>query len=86
MKSLLKLLQPATQSIFLSIIFFSASYALDEPSETDCQCRAPTGDMKNLGTVECVNVTGRQYLVRCEMSTNTPYWNKLDGVEGCPIT
>lgn len=87
MKSPLKLLRPTTYAIFLSMILSSASFAaFDEPSETDCQCRAPTGEMKNLGTVECVNVTGRRYLVRCEMSMNTPYWNKLDDVDGCPIT
>ncbi len=90
MKTPLKLLQTTSRSIFLSIfwaaILSTASYAFDEPSETDCQCRAPGGDMKNLGTVECVNITGRQYLVRCEMSMNTPYWNKLDDVEGCPLT
>jgi len=77
----------AASLICLSILLTSASYAgFVEPSDTDCQCRAPTGDMKNLGTIECVNVTGQQYLVRCEMSMNTPYWNKLEDVEGCPIT
>ncbi len=87
MKSPLKLLRPATQSILFSMFFSAASYAaFVEPSDTDCQCRAPTGDMKKLGTIECINVTGQRYLVRCEMSMNTPYWNKLEDVEGCPIT
>jgi hypothetical protein len=40
--------------------------------------------MRNLGTVECVDITGEKYLVRCEMSTNTPYWRKIKGGSGCP--
>ncbi len=53
-------------------------------SPTECRCRAPDGQMQALGTVQCVTIVGRQSLVRCEMSTNTPYWNEVEGVEGCP--
>lgn len=52
--------------------------------EPDCQCRAPDGQMRDLGTVECFDIVGHEKLVRCEMSTNTPYWKQLDGIEGCP--
>ncbi|NND89350.1 MAG: hypothetical protein HKN42_00700 [Granulosicoccus sp.] len=50
----------------------------------DCKCRAPDGQMRDLGTVQCVDIVGTRKLVRCEMSTNTPYWKTVDGVEGCP--
>ncbi len=53
-------------------------------SPTECRCRAPDGQMLALGTVQCVTIVGQQSLVRCEMSTNTPYWNRIEGVEGCP--
>ena len=67
----------------------SASLALAQSTGTEsidaeCQCRAPDGQMRDLGTIECVDIVGHKKLVRCEMSTNTPYWNKIDGVEGCP--
>ncbi len=55
-----------------------------EGVDRDCQCRAPDGQMKNLGTVQCVNIVGNKKLVRCEMSTNTPYWKDVEGAEGCP--
>lgn len=50
----------------------------------DCQCRAPDGNRLDLGTITCVSIGTRNYLVRCEMSTNTPYWRRLDGDAGCP--
>ena len=53
-------------------------------SPPECRCRAPDGQMQSLGAVQCMTIVGRPTLVRCEMSTNTPYWNKVEGVEGCP--
>ena len=49
----------------------------------DCQCRDPEGGHRDLGTVECVDISGRPWLVRCEMSTNTPYWRRLNERAGC---
>ncbi|MFK7854968.1 MAG: hypothetical protein AB8B79_12675 [Granulosicoccus sp.] len=79
--------QAVVALLLLPIITFSGSavYAQQtQATDTDCQCRAPDGQMKNLGTVECVDIVGNKSLVRCEMSTNTPYWKKIDGIEGCP--
>ena len=50
----------------------------------DCQCRDPEGERRDLGTVACVDISGTSWLVRCEMSTNTPYWRRLGGEAGCP--
>lgn len=58
--------------------------AQDQAAAPDCQCRSPDGQMRDLGTVQCVDIVGRKSLVRCEMSTNTPYWKKVEGVAGCP--
>ena len=65
-------------SCFLPLMVFAQS---DKP---DCQCRAADGGMRNLGTVECVNIAGREKLVLCTMSTNTPYWKDVAGGESCP--
>ena len=62
-------------------ITLATSANADKP---DCQCRAPDGAMKNLGTVQCVDIVGTKRLVRCEMSQNNPCWKSLEGGEGCP--
>ncbi len=56
----------------------------DLATAPECKCRSPDGQMQDLGTVQCVDIVGRKNLVRCEMSTNTPYWKKVDGASGCP--
>jgi len=84
MKHRLPLLKAA--SIALSILLPTSLLANSTTPDTDCQCRDATGSMRNLGTIECINIPGDQYLVRCEMSTNTPYWKKLEGDAGCPLT
>ena len=51
----------------------------------ECRCRMPGGSMRDLGAVECLEIGARRVPVRCEMSTNTPYWRTLDGgARGCP--
>lgn len=70
-------------AIACSLLLISSA-ALAQQSDPDCQCRAPGGEMRNLGTVECVNIVGTLKLVRCEMSTNTPFWKDLEGIQGCP--
>lgn len=62
---------------------FTTLVALADVPEPDCQCRAPDGNPRGLGTVECVTITGHRYLVRCEMSSNNPYWRRLLDSEGC---
>ncbi|MEE9322729.1 MAG: hypothetical protein V3U76_19965 [Granulosicoccus sp.] len=78
--------QPSRHLRRLLCISSLLSTAVVAQTDPDCQCRDPNGVMRDLGTVECVDVTGRQYLVRCEMSTNTPYWRRTNNNDGCPIT
>jgi hypothetical protein len=66
------------------IIFLMVGSAFAQQAKPDCQCRSPDGSMQNMGTVACFDIVGSKFLVRCEMSTNTPYWKKIDGVQGCP--
>jgi len=48
-----------------------------------CQCRDRNGQMRSLGTVACFELPTGQFLAKCEMSANTPYWAPLNK-EGCP--
>ena len=71
------------RSLLILLISISSVTFAQQPAP-DCQCRAPGGLMKDLGTVACFNIVGNNRMVRCEMSTNTPYWKELEGVAGCP--
>lgn len=67
----------------LSLLLVGCAFA--QEAKPECQCRSPDGSMKDIGAVQCFDIVGAQKLVRCEMSTNTPFWKKVDGVVGCPI-
>ncbi len=56
----------------------------DQAQTPECKCRSQDGQMQELGTVQCFDIVGHRNLVRCEMSTNTPYWKKVEGASGCP--
>jgi len=42
----------------------SANEAMAGVDEPDCQCRSPGGERRDLGTVECVQISGSAWLVR----------------------
>ena len=67
--------------MFAAAIVTAAPLAAD--GEPECRCRDPNGEQRDLGTVACVRIGSSDYLVRCEMSTNTPYWRRLDDDAGC---
>ncbi len=82
---------PGSRSHISACVTLLAGFWLSNPlfaeapePDPDCQCRAPGGAMRDLGTVECVDIVGSKKLVRCEMSTNTPYWKSVEGAQGCP--
>ena len=70
-------------SVFI-LMALTTSVGFAQETEPDCQCRAPGGLMQDLGTVACFDIVGNKRMVRCEMSTNTPYWKEVEGIEGCP--
>lgn len=47
----------------------------------DCYCTDRSGARVELGEVICLEVDGRAFLARCEMSLNNPMWRDLR--EGC---
>ncbi|MFT4729268.1 MAG: hypothetical protein ACI9UN_003785 [Granulosicoccus sp.] len=65
-------------------IFVMVESDFAQQAKPDCQCRSPDGSMQNMGAVACFEIVGAKSLARCEMSTKTPYWKKIDGVTGCP--
>ncbi len=72
-----------SQAAALLVASLGASGAMAEIGEQVCQCRSPGGERRDLGTVECLRISGRAWLMRCEMSQNTPYWNRLNQQQGC---
>ena len=47
----------------------------------ECYCTDKTGARVELGEQRCMNVGGRIYMARCEMSLNVPMWRETG--EGC---
>ena len=76
--------------LWVALTVVTTGHAMAQATESDqviapeCKCRSPDGQMQDLGTVQCVDIVGRKNLMRCEMSTNTPYWKKIEGASGCP--
>ena len=47
----------------------------------DCFCTDQTGSRVELDQSICLNVNGRRFTARCEMSQNVPMWREQN--EGC---
>ena len=47
----------------------------------ECYCTDKTGARVELGQVICLQVDGRMFMARCEMSLNNPMWREVQ--EGC---
>lgn len=47
----------------------------------ECYCTDKTGGRVELGDLVCLNVGGRIFLARCEMSLNNPMWREV--TDGC---
>lgn len=79
----------ASAALSSSLLLLGSLAAAAEPPP-ECRCRAPGGGQRDLGTVECFEIGARAVVMRCEMSTNTPYWKPMDGRDrhdaegGCP--
>ena len=73
----------------LSLLAAGSSRGADDTAGVatppECRCRVPGGELTDLGTVACFELGGAAVTMRCEMSTNTPYWRRIDGPAGCPV-
>ncbi|MEO1562447.1 MAG: hypothetical protein AAFR98_03345 [Pseudomonadota bacterium] len=74
------------KQVCLTVTFciFGCSLAAQtgEHKYPDCFCTDRNGERIELGVVMCMSVDGRQYLARCEMALNNPFWREID--ESCP--
>ncbi|QHQ37310.1 hypothetical protein GO499_06775 [Algicella marina] len=43
----------------------------------DCYCTDRTGGRREMGELVCLDVGGRRFLARCEMSLNNPMWREV---------
>ena len=73
------------KKIALTLIFFAMPVAADVTSPSgktvDCYCTDSNGARVELGQHRCMNVNGRLFMARCEMSLNVPMWREQTG--GC---
>lgn len=65
--------------IFLFILL--AGPAMADP---ECYCTDRTGARVELGQVICLQVDGRAFMARCEMSQNVPMWRQTG--EDCVVS
>ena len=70
------------KTAFVCLSLVSGSALADAPPP-ECKCRTPDGELRNLGTELCMTISGQPARMRCEMSTNTPFWKPLDTAGGC---
>ncbi len=61
--------------IFTSLLAPSA-FAGGKVNWPDCYCTDKTGSRVELGQIICLNVDGRSFMARCEMSLNNPMWRE----------
>lgn len=73
-------------SLALALVFLATPLAAEKKQTKwpDCYCTDRGGARIELGRVICMNVDGREYLARCEMSQNNPMWREIGG--SCPVS
>lgn len=54
----------------------TSAFAESKVKWPDCYCTDKTGSRVELGQVICMNVGGRSFMARCEMSLNNPMWRE----------
>ncbi len=65
---------------FLAAALSTQSVAQGKKTQ-DCYCRNKGGERVEIGQTRCLNVGGRIFMARCEMSLNVPMWREQEG--GC---
>ncbi|MEM9583965.1 MAG: hypothetical protein AAGA08_12690 [Pseudomonadota bacterium] len=64
--------------ILLAAALSTQSVAQGKKTE-DCYCTDKGGERVELGQTRCLNVGGRIFMARCEMSLNVPMWREQQG-------
>ncbi len=68
----------------ITLAFLSTAVLAARPA-FNCQCRDANGQMRDIGTVECISIGSSQFMVRCEMAGNNTHWNRVSDESGCPL-
>ncbi len=68
-------------TIILTLTAFGAVGEEVKVKPPDCYCTDKVGARVELGTTVCMQVGGRDFIARCEMSLNNPMWRELS--QGC---
>ena len=58
------------------VLFCASSTFAGSKDKRDCYCTDKTGARVELGQTICLNVDGRAFMARCEMSLNVPMWRE----------
>lgn len=65
------------KTIFTALVLMMATGAYAGGSDDrDCYCTDKSGARVELGQTICLNVDGRAFMARCEMSLNVPMWRE----------
>ena len=77
------MLRPALGILLAGLCAAPAGADVQLPSGKvqDCFCTDRTGSRIELGEIICLQVDGRMFMARCEMSLNNPMWREL--TDGC---
>ena len=67
--------------LILCALPLSADVTSPSGKTIDCYCTDKQGVRVELGEMRCMNVGGRIFMARCEMSLNVPIWRDVS--QGC---
>ncbi len=70
-----------TLGVFLGMSTWALADATIGGKTVDCYCTDKTGGRIELGEQICLQVDGRMFMARCEMSLNVPMWRETG--DGC---
>ncbi|WP_099594108.1 hypothetical protein [Paramylibacter kogurei] len=63
--------------ILIFFVGFQGIANADPVEWPECYCTDRTGNRVELGQQICMQVDGRSYTARCEMSLNVPMWREV---------
>jgi hypothetical protein len=67
-------MKKTTLLAFIAAVATGTSSVAEGKKTQDCYCTDKNGARVELGETRCLNVGGRVFMARCEMSLNVPTW------------
>jgi len=72
---------PMRHSVVILVVLSTVMSTQAVGKTVECYCTDKAGNRVELGETRCMNVGGRMFTARCEMSLNVPMWREQQG--GC---